>query len=117
LSIRLDIAPGVRIGPGKVALLEQIADTGSISGAGRAMTMSYRRAWDLVEELNRALNAPVAETAAGGSGGGGTRLTALGCEIVAQYRALEAEMTAMAHDRLQYLASLCPEPNAIHNDT
>ena len=70
LSIRLDLASGVRIGPGKVAVLEEIARSGSISAAGRALRMSDRRTWELVEDLNRNLGTPVVETAAGGSGGG-----------------------------------------------
>src|ERR1700748_191999 len=74
LSIRLDLASGARIGPGKVAVLEEIARSGSISAAGRALKMSYRRTWELVEELNRTLGTPVVETAAGGSGGGGAVL-------------------------------------------
>ena len=64
LSIRLDPAPGLRLGPGKVRLLEEIGRNGSISAAGRALGMSYRRAWELVEDLNRGLGRPVVETAA-----------------------------------------------------
>src|SRR5665213_2418635 len=75
LSIRIDLASGARVGPGKVALLEEISRCGSISAAGRALKMSYRRAWELVEDLNRHLGTPVVSTAAGGSGGGGARLT------------------------------------------
>src|ERR1700759_4587689 len=78
LSIRLDLASGARIGPGKVAVLEEIARSGSISAAGRALHMSYRRTWELVEDLNASLGAPVVQTAAGGSGGGGASLTELG---------------------------------------
>jgi molybdate transport system regulatory protein len=59
LSIRIDLVGGTRIGPGKIALLEAIAREGSISAAGRALRMSYRRAWELVEDLNRGLGAPV----------------------------------------------------------
>lgn len=103
VSIRLDLACGARIGPGKVALLEAIAHTGSISAAGRALRMSYRRAWELVEDLNRHLGTAVVATAAGGSGGGGARLTPTGDAIVAEYRALEAETTAGAAVRLQAL--------------
>ena len=69
LSIRVDLASGVRIGPGKIAVLEEIARSGSISAAGRALRMSYRRTWELVEDLNRGLGSPVVATAAGGSGG------------------------------------------------
>ena len=89
LSIRVDLDSGARIGPGKVRLLEEIARTGSISAAGRALKMSYRRAWELVEELNRATGAKLVTTAAGGPGGGGTRLTEAGQQVVASYRALE----------------------------
>ena len=103
VSIRLDLACGARIGPGKVALLEAIARTGSISAAGRALRMSYRRAWELVEDLNRHLGTAVVATAAGGSGGGGARLTTAGAAIVAEYRALEAEATASAAARLAAL--------------
>src|ERR1700744_1371574 len=71
LSIRIDLASGAQIGPGKIAVLEEIARAGSISAAGRALRMSYRRTWELVEDLNNSLGTPVVETAAGGSGGGG----------------------------------------------
>ncbi len=103
VSIRLDLAGGARIGPGKVALLEAVARTGSISAAGRALRMSYRRAWELVEDLNRHLGAPVVSTAAGGAGGGGARLTDLGSALIAEYRALEAETTRAAASRLEAL--------------
>jgi molybdate transport system regulatory protein len=99
LSIRIDLASGGRIGPGKVALLEEIGRSGSISAAGRAMKMSYRRAWQLVEDLNRNMAGPVVETATGGAGGGGARLTEAGRTLVQEYRALEvaASQTADAH--------------------
>ncbi len=106
LSIRIDLAGGARIGPGKIALLEEIARSGSISAAGRAMKMSYRRAWELVEDLNRNLGEPVVETAAGGSGGGGTRLTPGGERLVQQYRAMERAATATAQDYLDALGPL-----------
>ena len=89
LSIRLDPAPGLRIGPGKVRLLEEIGRNGSISAAGRALGMSYRRAWELVEETNRALREPAVVTAKGGTHGGGAGLTATGKTVVRSYRALE----------------------------
>ena len=88
----------IAIGPGKIALLEAIAETGSISAAGRQLGMSYRRAWMLIDEMNRALNAPAVSTAAGGAHGGGTALTAVGEQIVRHYRAVEstARMAAAA---------------------
>jgi molybdate transport system regulatory protein len=96
LSIRLDLASGARIGPGKVAVLEEIARSGSISAAGRTLHISYRRTWELVEDLNASLGAPVVETAAGGSGGGGARLTELGQAVIARYRAIEDDCAAAA---------------------
>lgn len=101
LSIRVDLPSGARIGPGKVALLEAIARTGSISAAGRALGMSYRRAWVLVEDLNRGLGQPVVATAAGGSGGGGASLTPAGETVVARYRALEADALAAARRHVE----------------
>jgi molybdate transport system regulatory protein len=106
LIIRVDLASGARIGPGKVALLEEIARTGSISAAGRALRMSYRRAWELVEDLNRHLGTPVVSTAAGGTGGGGAKLTEAGLAVVAEYRALEGAATATAAPHLQALGRL-----------
>jgi molybdate transport system regulatory protein len=103
VSIRLDLASGARVGPGKIALLEEIARHGSISAAGRALRMSYRRAWELVEDLNRHLGTPVVAAVTGGSGGGGARLTAEGAALVAAYRAIEQEAAAAA---APYLATL-----------
>lgn len=90
LSIRVDLEPSGRLGPGKVALLEHIAGTGSISAAGRAMGMSYRRSWQLVTDINANFRAPLVEAHTGGRSGGGARLTPFGAELVAHYRAIEA---------------------------
>jgi molybdate transport system regulatory protein len=103
LSIRVDLATGARIGPGKVAVLEEIARSGSISAAGRALHISYRRTWELVEDLNATLGAPVVQTAAGGSGGGGTSLTELGQAVVTRYRAIENDCAAAARKHLTAL--------------
>ena len=77
------------IGPGKVALLEAIAETGSITSSARKLGMSYRRAWLLVEETNRCLARPAVRTTTGVPRGGGTLLTPTGIELVRRYRALE----------------------------
>ena len=81
LSIRIDLAGGGRVGPGKIAVLEEIERTGSISAAGRSLGMSYRRTWTLVEDLNALLGEPVVATAAGGAGGGGAVLTEIGRNV------------------------------------
>lgn len=106
LSIRIDFATGAKIGPGKVAVLEEIGRTGSISAAGRALAMSYRRTWLLVEEMNVTLGKPVVETSAGGSGGGGASLTKLGKAVIAEYRAIQAESAALARKHFATLNRL-----------
>jgi len=107
LSIRLDLASGARIGPGKVAVLEEIARSGSISAAGRALRMSYRRTWELVEELNRSLGTQVVETAAGGSGGGGAVLTPAGKAVIERYRAIEMDTALAARKHLLAINRAC----------
>lgn len=89
LSIRIDLGPENRLGPGKVQLLEMIAEHGSISAAGRVLGMSYRRAWMLVEAMNRGFGQPVVAAQIGGKSGGGAQLSAFGVEVVAYYRAIE----------------------------
>lgn len=82
------------IGPGKIRLLELVAETGSISAAGRAMQMSYRRAWLLIDALNRMFKHPVVTTRGGGQGGGGASLTPFGTELVASYRGMQDKVAA-----------------------
>ncbi len=103
LSIRVDLDDNGRLGPGKVALLEAIDAHGSISAAGRAMNMSYRRAWDLVSEINASFREPLVISQPGGRHGGGARLTALGADLVRHYRAIE---TAAAAASAPHLAAL-----------
>jgi molybdate transport system regulatory protein len=91
ISVRVDLAPAGRLGPGKIDLLEAIEQTGSISAAGRSMKMSYRRAWLLVDDLNRMFRGPLVEASPGGAKGGGAHLTAMGRDIVAHYRAIESK--------------------------
>jgi molybdate transport system regulatory protein len=80
---------GAALGPGKVALLEAIAETGSIRAAGSRFKMSYRRAWELVAELNAMFSGPLVTAGAGGKGGGGAALTPLGRTVVKRFRAME----------------------------
>ena len=90
LLLRLDLAPGVRFGPGKARLLELIGSEGSISAAARAMKMSYRRAWLLIDEMDAAFCEPVVARSTGGRHGGGARLTPLGASLVEEYRRIES---------------------------
>lgn len=106
LSIRVELADGVRVGPGKIALLEAIAATGSIAAAARQLRMSYKRAWDLTEYLNRSFAVPLVAAAAGGARGGGAGLTAQGHELVAHYRGIEAAAASAAAGHLAALAGL-----------
>jgi molybdate transport system regulatory protein len=96
LTIRLDFDAGRRLGAGKVALLESIDRTGSISAAGRAQGMSYRRAWLLVDDLNQLFVAPLVSAHHGGANGGGAALTDEGRRIVTLYRDAEAKMRSAA---------------------
>jgi molybdate transport system regulatory protein len=96
------------IGPGKVALLEAIAQTGSISAAARSLRMSYRRAWDLVDETNRCLIRPAVRTASGGARGGGAALTPTGEALVRRYRTLERRTGAAATRELASLLRSIP---------
>ena len=102
----MDVSPSLRVGPGKVALLEAIAETGSISAAGRALGMSYKRAWDLVVALNRGCGQPVVTTSPGGRDGGGTSLTATGETIVRLYREIERASAAAVETQLRALSDI-----------
>jgi molybdate transport system regulatory protein len=94
LTLRILGRRAPAIGPGKAELVERIAETGSISAAARAMGMSYRRAWQLVEALNRDFRQRVVDTATGGKRGGGARVTPFGKEILARFRAMEDKASA-----------------------
>lgn len=101
--LKIEFSQGVRLGPGKVRLLECIAETGSISAAARLMEMSYRRAWLLIDELNGIFGKPVVETAAGGSGGGGAKITDFGKRVVAVFRNMEKEADVLVKANMAQL--------------
>ena len=91
LSIRIDFEPsGSALGPGMVQLLERVAKTGSIRAAAASMDMSYRKAWLLIQDIQKTFNGQVLTATVGGASGGGTRLTALGEHLVTLYRQVEA---------------------------
>lgn len=93
LKLQLVCGDGYAMGPGKADLLEAIAREGSISAAGRALGMSYRRTWLLVDEMNRCFRDRLVETLVGGGTERGARLTDCGRDVLVAYRELEAEMT------------------------
>jgi molybdate transport system regulatory protein len=91
VRFRVDIGAQLAIGPGKIALLERVGETGSLSQAARALGMSYRRAWQLLDSLNGSLQEPVTRAQKGGQHGGGSSLTAFGRKVIRIYRAFDAE--------------------------
>ena len=103
-------APRIRLrillGPGKADLLDLIRQTGSIAAAGRAMSMSYKRAWSLVEEMNGAFREPLVDSSRGGAKGGGARLTETGELVLEQYRKIEEIATEAGAARIGLLRSL-----------
>ena len=113
LRIRLVLAPGVMLGPGKADLLEGIRDVGSIAAAGRRMGMSYKRAWSLVGTMNAGFGAPLVESSRGGRSHGGARLTATGVRVLAHFRALEtraAEAAVPDVAAIDALRAAAPQP-------
>jgi molybdate transport system regulatory protein len=112
VRLRIDIGSDCSIGPGKIALLEQIERSGSLSQAARVLKMSYRRAWLLLEDLNRTLGQPVTTASVGGSGGGGARITPFGRRLIAAFRETERAAAAAAVQQLDWLlqAGVAPAP-------
>jgi molybdate transport system regulatory protein len=104
LTLRVDFGPKQSIGPGKMRLLDAVAETGSISSAGRTLGMSYRRAWMLIDDLNSSFRRKVVTTTLGGKEGGGAKLTPFGQELVKRYRAIEAGATKATRSHVAFLA-------------
>jgi len=103
LTLRIDFGPDRALGPGKIRLLEAIRKTGSISKAGRSLSMSYRRAWLLVDDMNGCFREPVVVAQPGGARGGGAALTPFGARLIETYRAIEAGATAAAQAQMHAL--------------
>ena len=99
LIVRIDLGPHGRLGPGKLLLLQNIDKHGSISAAGRAMNMSYRQAWSLVDQLNAAFKEPVVHSQTGGKSGGGAHLTDFGKLLLTHCSSIiaNAQKTSGAH--------------------
>src|SRR5258707_7298289 len=107
VRLRIDIGPDCSIGPGKIALLEQIDRSGSLSQAARVLKMSYRRAWLLLEDLNRTLGQPVTTASIGGAGGGGAKITPFGRHVASAFRAVEQAAGHAATQQLEWLLDYC----------
>ncbi len=105
LKLTIVLDSGARVGPGKVALLESIQQSGSISAAARSMGMDYKRAWLLLDSLNQAFDEPVLAAATGGTRGGGAQLTAFGSELLERYRRVEIMAIEGAESDLAALAA------------
>jgi len=115
VRFRVDFGREEAVGPGKIALLEHIGRSGSLSQAARELRMSYRRAWELLESLNNSFREQVVETTRGGRGGGGARLTVFGRELIRLYRAFDAELQARAARTFRAVAEqvrAAPAPRA-----
>jgi molybdate transport system regulatory protein len=117
VKLRIDLAPGVAIGPGKIELLEAIADSGSLSEAARQLGMSYRRAWVLLDSLNRTFTSPLATASVGGRGGGGVQVTPLGAELVQRFRRLEASVDKLATEQFATLPLAQPAAKRVRSVT
>ena len=105
---RLRVTSGetIAIGPGKIDHLEAIVETRSITAAAKSIGMSYRRAWILVDQINACLRQPAVASAKGGERGGGSRLTAVGEDLVARYRRIEAHAAKACADDIEALLQL-----------
>ncbi|KJK24895.1 ModE family transcriptional regulator [Burkholderiaceae bacterium 16] len=108
--MRVMLGDTIAIGPGKIALLEAIRECGSISAAARRLEMSYKRAWDLLNEINRSLNQPAVDSEHGGAQGGGTVLTPVGEEVIRLYRAAELRAATACASEIEGLIRLLAKP-------
>jgi molybdate transport system regulatory protein len=106
LRMRVTVGDVIAVGPGKIALLEALDETGSITAAAKSLDMSYRRAWLLIDELNRTLKEPAVATAAGGAKGGGSALTETGRALVGLYRQIEATALQACRPEIRQLMKL-----------
>ncbi|NTG29353.1 winged helix-turn-helix domain-containing protein [Rhizobium rhizogenes] len=111
--LRVHFSGQERLGRGKMELLEHIRETGSISAAGRAMDMSYRRAWLLISELNHMFREPVVESQRGGQKGGGALLTPFGEELLQRFRSMEGAVRAAIAGDLEWLEANRSDGEAI----
>lgn len=108
-KLRILIGAATALGPGKVDLLQAVAETGSIAAGARAMGMSYRRAWLLVDAMNRSFKGDLVRTMTGGRGGGGAEVTDLGLDVIERYRKMEAKAARSVDREMASFAKLLTE--------
>jgi molybdate transport system regulatory protein len=101
IRFRIDFSDEANIGPGKIALLEGIKVHGSVSAAGRALGISYRRAWLLLDSLNKSFDLPVSVNSVGGRGGGGVEVTVFGDLLIERYRTVERKISDLGSEYLR----------------
>ena len=115
IRFRIDFGPDRAIGPGKIALLERIALDGSLRLAARHLSLSYRRAWQLLNSLNSTFTDPVTISTKGGRNGGGAKLTPLGEHLIQVYRSFDAEVQSQVSQRFRNLASATAKGQRVRN--
>ena len=106
LKLRLLLGDMIAMGPGKADLLEAIRETGSISAAGRKLAIGYRRAWALVDAMNQCFRQPLVEGSAGGTRGGGARVTPFGEEVLRIFRAIQVKAQAAVEEEIRLLRGM-----------
>jgi molybdate transport system regulatory protein len=109
LRIRVILTNGITLGPSRIALLEAVAATGSISAAARSLDISYRSAWQWVKSINDMLRSPAVVTETGGSNRGGAKLTATGTQVVAIYRTIQSRAQIASVRELHVLNTMTRE--------
>jgi molybdate transport system regulatory protein len=113
VRLRVDFSAYCAIGPGKIRLLECIANTGSLSQAAREMEMSYRRAWLLLDSLNTCFSQPVVSTQTGGKDGGGAKVTEFGQRLINNFRELELQVAKLAAQQMSAITRHVSEPTKL----
>jgi molybdate transport system regulatory protein len=113
IRFRIDFAENSNLGPGKIALLEGIRECGSLSEAARRMGISYRRAWLLVDSLNKSFDSPATTQSVGGRGGGGAKVTPFGALLIKQYREFERRLNDVAGEYLEEIMNRVPGSSVV----
>ncbi len=116
LRIRLFHGEEAALGPGRVELLERIAESGSIVQAAREMALSYMKAWKLIQSMNRCFRQPLVDVRRGGKDGGAAQLTEIGKQTLAIYREMERKTREVARPYEARLASLLASEDGASGD-